>query len=341
VNVALHDPVPKAELHVHVEGTMEPEMVFDLAQRNGVQLPYADVEDLRTRYAFDDLQSFLDLYYSCMVVLVTRRDFADLAWAYLRRAHEQGVVHVELFFDPQAHTARGVPIDDVIDGLRDALLAAEQAFGISGGLILCFLRDQPVAKAMATLESVAHRAGDLIGVGLDSAEVGYPPGLFAPVFDRARLLGLRLVAHAGEEGPPEYIWEALRELRVERVDHGVRCLEDPVLVEHLRSTGMGLTVCPLSTVRLRGVAHLSEHPLPRMLAAGLAVSINSDDPAYFGGYADDAMRAVQDEFSFDDQTVAILAHSSISMSFATAERRREVMDEIENWVGRRAVPAYG
>ena len=263
------DRLPSAELHLHIEGTLEPELVFELAARNRVALPFASVDDLRARYEFDDLQSFLNLYYDCMAVLRTREDFRDLAAAYLRRAHAHGVRHAELFFDPQAHTSRGIPIDDVIDGLRDALAEAETELGISGGLILCFLRDQGVASALATLESVAGRASDLLGVGLDSAEVGHPPRLFVEVFARARELGLHVVAHAGEEGDPSYIWEALDLLKVERIDHGVRCLEDPALVERLRVERVPLTVCPLSNVRLGVVASVAEHPLVRMIDAGL------------------------------------------------------------------------
>lgn len=325
--------LPKAELHLHIEGTLEPAMVFALAQRNGVELPYSSIEDLASRYSFTDLQSFLDLYYACMAVLRTRADFAELATAYLTRAHAQGVRHAELFFDPQAHTARGVAIDDVIDGLRDALAAAETRWGMTGGLILCFLRDAPVADALATLESVAGRAGDLLGVGLDSAEVGYPPSLFAGVFARARELGLHCVAHAGEEGPAEYVWEALDILEAERIDHGVRSLEDPELVDRLRDDRIPLTVCPLSNLRLGGVASLDDHSLRDMLAAGLLVTVNSDDPAYFGGYISDNYDAIAAALDLGSEDLRRMAAFSIEASFMPQERQRVLLAEIAAWEG--------
>ena len=327
---ALFD-LPKAELHLHIEGTLEPDMVFALAARNGIDLPFEGVDDLRSRYSFDDLQSFLDLYYDCMSVLRSRQDFADLATAYLVRASAQGVRHVEMFFDPQAHTARGVAIDDVIDGLTDALDDAGRRFGITGGLILCFLRDQPVEGALATLESVASRTGDLLGVGLDSAEVGYPPSLFTAVYDRARELGLHTVAHAGEEGPPAYVWEALDLLKVERIDHGVRSIEDPALVERLRVDAIPLTVCPLSNVRLGGVPSLAAHNLHELLARGLLVTINSDDPAYFGGYVGDNFEAVRASLGLNDADAATLAANSITASFAPDERKAQLIAEIAEW----------
>jgi adenosine deaminase len=323
--------LPKAELHLHIEGTLEPELAFELAARNGVQLPYADVAELRARYRFEDLQSFLDLYYACMTVLRTRQDFADLALAYLEKANSQGVRHVEMFFDPQVHTGNGVAIDAVLDGLGDALAIAKERWGITGGLILCFLRDQPVDSAMATLDSVAHRAADLIGVGLDSAEVGYPPSLFTAVYQRARELGLHTVAHAGEEGPAEYIVEALDQLRAERIDHGVRCLEDAAVVARLREERIPLTVCPFSNVRLGGVPDLAQHPLPAMLEAGLLVTINSDDPAYFGGYAGDNMQGVAEAFGLGTETLALLADNSVEASFADDTRKGELRAELAEW----------
>lgn len=323
--------LPKAELHLHIEGTLEPELAFALAERNGVTLPYADVAELRSRFAFTDLQSFLDLYYACMQVLRTRADFADLATAYLDRAHAQGVRHAELFFDPQVHVANGVAVDDVIDGLLDGLRAEGGRNGTTGGLILCFLRDQPVESAAATLESVAHRAGDLLGVGLDSAEVGYPPSLFVDVFARARELGLRCVAHAGEEGPPAYVAEALDLLHVERIDHGVRVLEDPALSARVARERVPLTVCPLSNVRLGGVPTLAEHAVPAMLAAGLTVTLNSDDPAYFGGYVGDVFVGVRDELGIGEDVLADLARASVRASFATEGRQAEILAEIDAW----------
>jgi len=319
--------LPKAELHIHVEGTLEPELAFELARRNGVELPFASVDELRARYDFSDLQSFLDLYYACMAVLRTRADFADLALAYLERAHADGVRHAELFFDPQVHAGNGVEVDAVIDGLLDALRVARERWGITGGLIMCFVRDLPVESAEALLESVAHRAGDLLGVGLDSAEVGYPPALFRDVYARAAELGLRLVAHAGEEGPADYVREALDVLRVERVDHGIRAIEDPELVERLVAERIPLTVCPLSNVRLRAVEGLDSHPLRALLEAGVVATINSDDPAYFGGYAGDNYAALA-EVGFGADELAALAANSIEASFADADRKRELLEEL-------------
>ena len=324
--------LPKAELHLHIEGTLEPEMVFDLAERNSIALPYSDVADLRARYRFDDLQSFLDLYYACMEVLRTRVDFADLTEAYLRKAAAQGVRHVEMFFDPQAHTSRGVPVDDVIDGLLDGFRRAQHDHDLTGGLILCFLRDSPVEDALATLHSVEHRRADLIGVGLDSAEAGYPPELFTEVYAQARSLGLRRVAHAGEEGPAEYITQALDLLYVERIDHGVRCLEDTELVERLRVSRIPLTVCPLSNLRLGGVRTLADHPIRRMIDQGLLVTINSDDPAYFGGYIADNYDAVAAESGVRNDQIVQLARNSILASFASAERKADLLGEFERWV---------
>lgn len=326
--------LPKAELHLHIEGTLEPELAFELAQLNGVSLPFDGVADLRSRFEFTDLQSFLDLYYACMQVLRTRADFAALATAYLDRAHAQGVRHAELFFDPQVHEGNGVAVDDVIAGLLDGLRTAHERHGMTGGLILCFLRDQPVASAMRMLESVAPRAGDLLAVGLDSAEADYPPSLFAEVFARARDLGLRTVAHAGEEGPAAYVEQALDLLRVSRVDHGVRVLEDPALVERMARSRVPLTVCPLSNVRLGGVDTLADHPLPGLLAAGLTVTLNSDDPAYFGGYVGDTFVAVRDAFGFSEEVLAGLAANSVRASFAEAHRKLELLAQIEAWLAR-------
>jgi adenosine deaminase len=323
--------LPKAELHLHIEGTLEPEMVFQLATSNAVELPWDSIDELKSLYSFTDLQSFLNLYYACMAVLRTEDDFALLAQAYLTRAHQQGVRHVEMFFDPQAHTSRGVDINTVIDGLLRGLNAAGSATGITGGLILCFLRDEPVADALATLESVAHRSTDLLGVGLDSAEVGYPPSLFVEVFDRARDLGLHVVAHAGEEGPPAYVWEALDLLKVERVDHGVRSLEDPALVERLRAERIPLTVCPLSNVRLGVVSALGDHSLPAMLEAGLVVTLNSDDPAYFGGYLADNFDAVAAAFSLSDDDLRLVAANSVEASFLPQDNKDALRAEIAAW----------
>ncbi|WP_245679107.1 adenosine deaminase [Actinomadura hibisca] len=317
------NPVPKAELHLHIEGTLEPELTLALAGRNGVELPYANAEELRAAYAFEDLQSFLDLYYALMAVLRTEQDFADLADAYLARAAAQGVRHAEIFFDPQAHTARGVELATVLDGLGRALAAAPERHGITTRLIMCFLRDEPVESARATFEAARPWFGSLItAVGLDSAEVGHPPAKFREVYDLAREAGLRLVAHAGEEGPPEYVWEALDVLGVERVDHGIRSMEDPALVERLAREQVPLTVCPFSNVRLRCVKTLAEHPLPRMLEAGLLVTVNSDDPSYFGGYVDDNFRGLREELGLGEEELRRLAANSFRASFLP-ERERE------------------
>ena len=276
--------MPKAELHIHIEGSLEPELIFALAARNGVALPYANVEALRQAYAFTDLQSFLDIYYAGASVLLKEEDFFDMGMAYFRRAAADNVVHAELFFDPQTHTDRGVPFAVVIDGLTRACATAQRELGVSGLLILCFLRHLSEEAAFATLEQALPYRSQFIGVGLDSSERGHPPEKFARVYARCRELGLRLVAHAGEEGPPAYVWSALDVLHVERIDHGVRSIEDPVLMARLAASRMPLTVCPLSNVKLCVYDTMAAHQLPALLAAGLCVTINSDDPAYFGGY---------------------------------------------------------
>ena len=276
--------MPKAELHVHIEGTLEPEMIFALAQRNGVKLPYASVEALRAAYAFTNLQSFLDLYYAGASVLLTEQDFYDMAWAYFEKAQADHVVRAELFFDPQTHTVRGVPMQAVILGLSRACADARARLGISADLILCFLRHLSEDDALTTLEQAMPWRDHFIGVGLDSSEVGHPPEKFARVFARARALGLHVVAHAGEEGPPAYVWSALDVLQVERIDHGVQSIHDAALMKRLVDTQMPLTVCPLSNLKLCVFGSLAEHNLGRMLEAGVRVTLNSDDPAYFGGY---------------------------------------------------------
>ncbi|MEK8033582.1 adenosine deaminase [Ideonella sp. DXS29W] len=284
---ALLRAMPKAELHIHIEGSLEPELIFKLAERNGVKLAYPSVEALRAAYAFTDLQSFLDIYYAGASVLLKEQDFFDMAWAYFEKAAADNVVHAELFFDPQTHTERGVPMGTVIRGLEHACRRAHAEMGISASLILCFLRHLSEDAAMATLEEALPYRQHFIGVGLDSSERGHPPEKFARVFARCRELGLRIVAHAGEEGPPEYIRSALDVLKVERIDHGVRCVEDPALVRRLAAERMPLTVCPLSNVKLCVFKTLADHNLPALLKAGLVATINSDDPAYFGGYMND------------------------------------------------------
>ena len=279
--------MPKAELHLHIEGSLEPELIFKLAQRNRIALPYPSVEALRAAYAFSDLQSFLDIYYAGASVLRKDEDFFDLAWAYFERAAADNVVHAEVFFDPQTHTERGVAIGTVIVGLEHACRRAHAEFGLSAKLILCFLRHLSEEAAFATLEQALPYRRHFIGVGLDSSERGNPPQKFARVFAKCRELGLHVVAHAGEEGPPAYIESALDVLRVQRIDHGVRCVEDPALVRRLAASRMPLTVCPLSNVKLRVFDTLAHHNLKLLLDAGLCVTVNSDDPAYFGGYVND------------------------------------------------------
>ncbi|MGA4841995.1 adenosine deaminase [Streptomyces sp. G45] len=321
-------PLPKAELHLHIEGTLEPELAFALAERNGVELPYADADALREAYRFEDLQSFLDLYYELMAVLREEADFEELADAYLARAAAQGVRHAEIFFDPQAHTERGVDIGTVIEGLGRALDRGEERHGITTGLILCFLRDKRAESALATLESAKPYLHRLTAVGLDSAEAGNPPGAFAAVYEAAAALGLRKVAHAGEEGPAAYVREALDVLGVERVDHGLRCLDDPGLVERLARERIPLTLCPLSNVRLRVVDTLADHPLPRMMDAGLLCTVNSDDPAYFGGYVGDTFHALRDALGLDEERLRELARNSFEAAFLPEERKRAYLAEV-------------
>jgi adenosine deaminase len=313
--------MPKAELHVHIEGTLEPELAFALAHRNGITLPYADEAALKAAYAFDSLQSFLDLYYACADVLRTREDFYDLMLAYLKRAAADHVIHVEVFFDPQTHTARGVPFTTVLEGLEDGLAEGLARYGISGRLILCFLRHLPEADCLATLAEVEPWIDRIHGFGLDSSEKGHPPSKFARLFARCRELGKPIVAHAGEEGPPAYITEALDLLGAQRIDHGVRAVEDEAVLARLVKEGIPLTVCPLSNTRLCVFEKMSEHTLPRLLAMGAKVTLNSDDPAYFGGYLNDNIRAVQEAFHFDAATWYQLARNSFEASFAKAEEK--------------------
>ncbi|MFE9063388.1 adenosine deaminase [Streptomyces violaceusniger] len=324
-------PIPTAELHLHIEGTLEPDLAFALAERNGVELPYATQEELRAAYSFSDLQDFLNLYYALMSVLRTEDDFADLTNAYLARAREQGVRHAEIFFDPQAHTARGVEIDTVIRGIARALDAAPGTYGITTRLIMCFLRDESAESALETFEAARPHLDRIAAVGLDSAEVGNPPSKFREVYALAREAGLKCVAHAGEEGPPAYVWEALDILGVDRVDHGVRCLEDEALVARLVADRTPLTVCPLSNVRLRVVDRLEDHPLPAMLDAGLLVTVNSDDPAYFGGYVDDNFTAIRDALGLDEATLRTLARNSFEAAFLDEETRAAYLKEVDGW----------
>ena len=325
--------LPKAELHLHIEGSLEPEMMFDLAQRNGIALPYASVDAVRAAYNFSDLQSFLDLYYAGAAVLRTARDFHDLTAAYVRRARADNVRHVELFFDPQTHTERGVPLAEVFAGIAGALREAKAEDGFSSRLILCFLRHLSEADAFATLEAalpLRDEYADLwIGVGLDSGEVGNPPEKFAGVFARARELGLRVVAHAGEEGPPAYVRGALDTLQAERIDHGVRAEEDASLMQRLKESQTPLTVCPLSNLKLKVVDDMREHNLARLLRAGLCVTVNSDDPAYFGGYMNANFIAVAEALSLSREELVTLARNSFLAAFVSDAERQPWLDEVD------------
>ena len=317
--------MPKAELHIHIEGSLEPELIFALAQKNGVALAYASVEALHAAYAFTDLQSFLDIYYAGASVLLDESDFEAMAMAYFRRAHADNVVHAELFFDPQTHTARGVPIGVVIRGLANACERAERELGVSSALILCFLRHLSEEDALQTLHDALPYRQSFIGVGLDSSERGHPPEKFARVFDEAGKLGLHRVAHAGEEGPPAYIESALDILHVERIDHGVRCLEDPALVRRLAAERVPLTVCPLSNVKLCVYPTMAAHRLPDLLEAGVCATINSDDPAYFGGYINDNFVATFEALpALGAAEAYTLAKNSFDASFVDAAAKRSM-----------------
>jgi adenosine deaminase len=326
---AFTDELPKAELHIHIEGSLEPELMFALALRNGVSLPYDSVESLRQAYSFSNLQDFLDLYYQGMSVLRTEQDFYDLAWAYLARARAQNVRYVEMFFDPQGHTARGIPFSAVIDGLSQAIEDGMAKLGLRAHLIMCFLRHLDAADAERTLDEALAHKDRFIGVGLDSSEVGHPPGKFKQVFRRARNEGLRLVAHAGEEGPPQYVWEALDVLGVDRIDHGNRSLEDEALTARLARDRTALTVCPLSNLRLRVVTDLRHHPLPRMLEKGLFVTLNSDDPAYFGGYMNETFRATQSALGLDDDAMREIARNGFTASFLPEAEKTTALAEFD------------
>lgn len=317
--------LPKAELHLHVEGTLKPELMFELARRNGVHLRYRTIEDARAACRFDRLQSFLDLYHEGIEVLRTPEDFRDLALAYFERAHADGVVHTDMSFDPQAHLARGIALEVPFEGLTAAIDEAEDRFGISCALVMSFLRDHDPEDALAVFEKTRPWHHRIAAIGMDNAEAGYPPGRFRAVYARAREAGLARTAHAGEEGPPAYIAEALDVLGVGRIDHGVRCVEDPALMARLRESQIPLTVCPLSNVSLRVAPRLADHPLPRMLAAGLNVSINSDDPAYFGGGVLANYLACRDAFGWDQAMFHRLAGNSIRAAYMPAARREQLL----------------
>ena len=326
--------LPKAELHIHIEGSLEPELMFALARRNRVALPFATVEAVKAAYAFSNLQDFLDIYYQSAEALRTEADFKDLAQAYFRRLHADGGVHAEIFFDPQTHTERGLPFSVAIDGLLAGMAEAKAQLGVTAKLILCFLRHLDEDAAFATLRAAEPYLDRIAGVGLDSSERGHPPSKFARVFAAARAQGLKTVAHAGEEGPPAYVWEALDLLHVDRIDHGNRALEDEALVRRLVRDGMTLTVCPLSNLKLCVVADLADHPLKRMLALGLRATVNSDDPAYFGGYLLDNYVAVAAAVGLERAHLVQLARNSFTGSFLAPEEAAVHLAAIEVYLAR-------
>ncbi|SFB78125.1 adenosine deaminase [Marinospirillum celere] len=325
----LAEKMPKAELHLHIEGSLEPELVFKLAKRNNVRLNYASVDELKAAYSFNNLQEFLDVYYAGMSVLLTEDDFYDLTWAYLKRVHEDRVVHVEIFFDPQAHLERGVPLSIQLAGIHGALEAGKATLGISYRLILSFLRHLSEESALETLQLARPYLNQLDGFGLDSSEKGHPPEKFARVFAECKKLGKPITVHAGEEGPPEYVWQALDQLEVDRIDHGNRALEDDALVQRLVATGQTLTVCPLSNLKLCVVDSMQDHPLVTMLEKGLKATVNSDDPAYFGGYMMDNYRAVIDQLPLTREHLHQLARNAFAGSWLSEADKKKHLAEVD------------
>jgi adenosine deaminase len=323
--------MPKAELHIHIEGSLEPELMFAIADRNGVRLPFASVDEVRHAYHFTNLQSFLDIYYAGATVLRQEQDFYDLTWAYLERARGDNVCHTEIFFDPQTHTDRGIPFETVVTGIHRALQEGERLLGITSKMILCFLRHLSAEAAMATLEQALPFREWIIGVGLDSSERGHPPEKFTKVFDRARSEGFVTVAHAGEEGPPEYIWQALDLLKVSRIDHGVRCEEDAQLIERLRRQQVPLTVCPLSNVKLGVFENIAAHNLKTLLDLGLCVTVNSDDPAYFGGYINDNFIAAHQALGLTRDEVIQLSRNVFRAAFLDVKAQQQLLDELATY----------
>ena len=324
--------LPKAELHLHIEGTFEPELMFKLAERNGITLPYASVDALHKAYDFSQLQDFLDIYYQGMNVLRTEQDFYDLTWAYLEKVSKETVRHIEIFYDPQGHVDRGVSFETALNGIHSALLEGQKEFDISFGIIMCFLRHLDEDAAFDTLESALAHKDKIIGVGLDSSEIGHPPAKFERVFAKAREEGFHLVAHAGEEGPPEYIYEALDLLNVERIDHGNTCLQDHELVKRLVKEQVPLTVCPLSNTKLCVVDDMINHPLPEMLKLGLKAMINSDDPAYFGGYLNENYEAVSGILNNDKASLAQLARNSFTSAFLSQREKEKLVAEVDHYM---------
>jgi len=325
--------IAKAELHIHIEGALEPELMVRIAEKNGIGLPYESVADIRRAYDFKDLQSFLDIYYQGTQVLLDEEDFYQLTWSYLQKAAEQKVRHTEVFFDPQAHTARGIEFETVLQGIHRALVDARVHLDLSSKLIMCFLRHLSLADAMKTLKKALPFKNWITAVGLDSSERGFPPEKFAPVFDQARRRGFKAVAHAGEEGPAEYIWQALKLLKAERIDHGVRCIEDARLVNYLVKEQIPLTVCPLSNVKLGVFGDMHQHNFKQLLDSGLLVTVNSDDPAYFGGYIEENFRALDQAFGLGPQDIHKLARNSFQASFLSPAEKKKYGDELDEFMG--------
>ena len=324
--------MPKAELHIHIEGSLEPELMFEIGTRNNIELPFSSVEEVRNAYQFDNLQSFLDIYYQGTNVLLKEQDFYDMTWAYIKRCHDQNIIHTEIFFDPQTHTDRGVAFDSVIGGITRALQNAEQQFNISSKLIMCFLRHLSCDEAMKTLITALPYKHLITGVGLDSSEKGFPPELFQEVFERAMKENFLPVAHAGEEGPPEYIRQALNLLKARRIDHGIRCLEDPQLVQLLIEQQIPLTVCPLSNIKLRVFDRMKDHNILTLLDKGLKVTVNSDDPAYFGGYLNENFFALARELDMDRDQAVQLARNSFEASFVDDHAKQAMVGRFDKYV---------
>ncbi len=328
---AFVEGLPKVELHLHIEGTLEPELMFELAQRNGIDIPFKSVEEVRAAYDFGNLQDFLDIYYQGMNVLQTEQDFYDLTMAYFTKIAAQNVMHAEIFFDPQGHTERGIAFDTVVNGITRALDDAKKNLGVSSKLIMCFLRHMDEASALLTLNEAQPHKDKILGIGLDSSEVGHPPSKFERVFTKAREQDFKIVAHAGEEGPPSYVWEALDLLKVNRVDHGNRSLEDPKLIERLAAEKMPLTVCPFSNLKLCVIKDIKDHPLRRMLDLGLMVTINSDDPSYFGGYMNENYLAVTNALALEESDLLTLARNGVAASFLNDREKQALYDRIDRY----------
>jgi len=322
------EQLPKVELHLHIEGSLEPELMFKLAKRNSINLPYVNVEEVRAAYNFNNLQDFLDIYYAGCNVLITEQDFYDLTFAYFQKAKQNNIIHTEIFFDPQSHTDRGIAIETVVSGIRKAMKDAEKEFGITSQLILSFLRHLSEEEAIKTLDSVKNMKDEFIAVGLDSSEVGNPPQKFEKVYKIAEEQGFLKVAHAGEEGPAQYIWDSLKLLNINRLDHGNRAMDDNKLLEELKKRKMGLTLCPLSNLKLQVVKDLRNHPIKKMLDLGLKATVNSDDPAYFGGYMNENFIAIQKALNLSKDDLYSLTNNAIEVSFATAERKQEMKNQL-------------